>query len=101
MSSAYSTHRLETSERTRPTSFYLPMPALDSEPLSLSMDIESVLAAKDSEQPNVAKRASNVLRLAEETGKLQEELRAMNERVERAERRRLDLLAKAERKLHQ
>ena len=39
----------------------------------------------------VQKRASNVLKLAQENEKLKEELRAMNERIEAAERRQKEL----------
>jgi outer membrane murein-binding lipoprotein Lpp len=39
----------------------------------------------------VQKRASNVLKLAQENEKLKEELRAMNERIEAAERRQQEL----------
>lgn len=39
----------------------------------------------------VNKRASNVLKLAQENEKLQEELRAMNARLEAAERRQKEL----------
>lgn len=39
----------------------------------------------------MSKRASNVLKLAQENEKLKEELRAMNERLEAAERKQQEL----------
>ena len=43
--------------------------------------------------PVLSKRASTVLKLSEENHRLQAELRAMSERLEAAERRRLRMLA--------
>ena len=44
----------------------------------------------------MSKRASNVLKLAEENDKLNEQLKAMTERLEAAERRRAELAKKAQ-----
>ncbi|PIL24031.1 hypothetical protein GSI_13782 [Ganoderma sinense ZZ0214-1] len=63
--------------------------------LDLTMTFNSILeAAKPSgeqEMDRVQKRASNVMKLTEQNEKLKEELRAMTERLEAAERKQKDL----------
>ncbi|KAI0341580.1 hypothetical protein BDW22DRAFT_1358401 [Trametopsis cervina] len=53
--------------------------------------LSSVIASPEPETEKVNKRASNVLKLAQENAKLQEELKAMNARLEAAERRQAEL----------
>ncbi|KAH9900973.1 hypothetical protein C8Q73DRAFT_786386 [Cubamyces lactineus] len=66
--------------------------------LDLTMDFNSILAAgapaetKSTEElDKVQKRASNVMKLAEQNERLKAELRAMTERLEAAERRQREL----------
>jgi len=67
--------------------------------LDLTMTFESILAETASqgapETEIVQKRASNVFKLTQENEKLKEELRAMTERLEAAERRQRELKLKA------
>ncbi|KAL1743934.1 hypothetical protein HDZ31DRAFT_83043 [Schizophyllum fasciatum] len=61
------------------------------------MDLSSIIGTPPSEETDrVSKRASNVLKLAEENDKLNEQLKAMTERLEAAERRRAELAKKAQ-----
>lgn len=48
----------------------------------------------DAREEKVQKRASNVLKLTEENEKLKAELKAMTDRIEAAERRKLQLMTK-------
>ncbi|KAI0690569.1 hypothetical protein BC835DRAFT_171706 [Cytidiella melzeri] len=63
--------------------------------LDLTMTFDTILSAIDTspepETAKVQKRASNVLKLAQENAKLQEELKAMNARLEAAERKQAEL----------
>ncbi|TRM59344.1 hypothetical protein BD626DRAFT_508048 [Schizophyllum amplum] len=60
-------------------------------------DLFSIIGTPPSEETaKVSKRASNVLKLAEENDKLNEQLKAMTERLEAAERRRAELAKKAQ-----
>ncbi|KAI9064480.1 hypothetical protein FKP32DRAFT_1570640 [Trametes sanguinea] len=64
--------------------------------LDLTMDFNSIMAAqaegqKSEEMDKVQKRASNVMKLAEQNERLKAELRAMTERLEAAERRQREL----------
>ncbi|CAL1704544.1 unnamed protein product [Somion occarium] len=75
----------------------LPDLELPQSELDLTVTFESLLSevtgktAEPEETQKVQKRASNVLKLAQENAKLQEELRAMNERLEAAQRRQEEL----------
>jgi len=60
----------------------------------LSFDFSSVIGAPSSEQEKIQKRASNVMKLAQENEKLKAELKAMTDRLEAAERRREKLTRK-------
>ncbi|KAJ3486608.1 hypothetical protein NLI96_g4136 [Meripilus lineatus] len=69
--------------------------------LDLTMTFDSILSEGVShqkpftpEEQKVQKRASNVLKLSQENEKLQEELRAMTERLEAAERKQRELAQK-------
>ncbi|TBU50821.1 hypothetical protein BD309DRAFT_944751 [Dichomitus squalens] len=67
--------------------------------LDLTMTFNSILKGPDPpedahETERVQKRASNVMKLAEQNEKLKAELRAMTERLEAAERRQKDLEAR-------
>ncbi|KAI0818791.1 hypothetical protein BC629DRAFT_1435613 [Irpex lacteus] len=70
----------------------LPQSSLD---LDLNLTFESILASVNTspepETDKVQKRASNVMKLAQENAKLQEELKAMNARLEAAERKQAEL----------
>ncbi|KIP09609.1 hypothetical protein PHLGIDRAFT_126195 [Phlebiopsis gigantea 11061_1 CR5-6] len=77
----------------------LPDLDLPQSELDLTMTFESIMSAvvssstvaAEPEVQRVNKRASNVLKLAQENEKLQEELRAMNARLEAAERKQQEL----------
>ncbi|KAJ7905436.1 hypothetical protein B0H14DRAFT_2660267 [Mycena olivaceomarginata] len=62
----------------------------------LELDLDSILNASkpDPESERVKKRASNVLKLSQENEKLKAELKAMQERLEKAEARREQLARK-------
>jgi len=60
----------------------------------LSFDFSSVIDGPSPEQEKIQKRASNVMKLAQENEKLKAELKAMTDRLEAAERRREKLLYK-------
>ncbi|KAF8797967.1 hypothetical protein BYT27DRAFT_7265104 [Phlegmacium glaucopus] len=64
----------------------------------LSFDLSSVIGSPSPEQEKIQKRASNVMKLAQENEKLKAELKAMTDRLEAAERRR-EKLAKKEQKI--
>ncbi|KAJ7285892.1 hypothetical protein C8J57DRAFT_1286146 [Mycena rebaudengoi] len=60
----------------------------------LELDLNSILnvgGATEPESEKVKKRASNVLKLSQENEKLKEELKALSDRLEAAERRRAQL----------
>ncbi|GJE86921.1 hypothetical protein PsYK624_030040 [Phanerochaete sordida] len=77
----------------------LPDLDLPQSELDLTTTFESILAesiasgsaATEPETEKVNKRASNVLKLAQENEKLKEELAAMNARIEAAERKQREL----------
>jgi len=83
-------------ERLSPSLPEIPAPDLD---LSLDFDLDSIIGSADKtanpEVAKVQKRASNVLKLAQENEKLKAELKAMSDRLEAAERRREELARKA------
>ncbi|KAF8163245.1 hypothetical protein B0H34DRAFT_672291 [Crassisporium funariophilum] len=60
----------------------------------LSFDFSSLIGASDVDQEKIQKRASNVMKLAQENEKLKAELKAMTDRLEAAERRRAQLKTK-------
>jgi len=64
----------------------------------LSFDFSSVIGSPSPEQEKIQKRASNVMKLAQENEKLKAELKAMTDRLEAAERRR-EKLSKKEQKI--
>ncbi|KAL1673358.1 hypothetical protein EV122DRAFT_270622 [Schizophyllum commune] len=77
----------------------LPKPLLPeiSSSSDFGVDLASIIGTPPSEETDrVSKRASNVLKLAEENDKLNEQLKAMTERLEAAERRRAELAKKAQ-----
>lgn len=55
------------------------------------MDASDLFISTSSGTPVADKRASNVAKLAQENAKLNDELRAMTERIEAAERKRAEL----------
>ncbi|KAF9532909.1 hypothetical protein CPB83DRAFT_758932, partial [Crepidotus variabilis] len=63
----------------------------------LTFDFSSFMDSSQPEQEKVAKRASNVQKLAKENEKLQAELKAMAERLEAVERKRVELAEKEQR----
>ena len=65
--------------------------ATDPYALSLSLSLHSPLTPLSGATETVHKRASNVLKLAQENEKLKAELRAMSERIEAAERKQREL----------
>ncbi|EIM89884.1 uncharacterized protein STEHIDRAFT_166187 [Stereum hirsutum FP-91666 SS1] len=74
------------------TSSLIPLPEIPStDTLDLNFTFSSIIGPPSPATEKVQKRASNVLKLAEENEKLKEELRAMSERLEAAERRRAEL----------
>ncbi|KAA1469525.1 hypothetical protein DENSPDRAFT_835170 [Dentipellis sp. KUC8613] len=73
------------------TSSLPPLPEIPPAELDLTISLDSILGATSVSSEKVQKRASNVLKLAEENEKLKQELRAMSERLEAAERRRAEL----------
>ncbi|KIM87011.1 hypothetical protein PILCRDRAFT_294915 [Piloderma croceum F 1598] len=83
-------NRLESASPTLPE---IPAPKLD-----LEFDLDSIIGSVDKnaepETAKVQKRASNVLKLAQENEKLKMELKAMSDRLEAAERRREELAKK-------
>ncbi|KAI1795844.1 hypothetical protein LXA43DRAFT_689802 [Ganoderma leucocontextum] len=84
----YSHERLPT----EPQRLDVELPEAD---LDLTMTFNSILEAVkpsgEQETDRVQKRASNVMKLTEQNEKLKEELRAMTERLEAAERKQKDL----------
>ncbi|KII88602.1 hypothetical protein PLICRDRAFT_176172 [Plicaturopsis crispa FD-325 SS-3] len=90
-SSQYRT--LSQSGTASPSLPEIPAPELD---LSLSLDsiLNSTSGNPNPEAEKVQKRASNVLKLAQENEKLKAELQAMTDRLEAAERRRKELASK-------
>ncbi|TFY80996.1 hypothetical protein EWM64_g3015 [Hericium alpestre] len=82
------------SEDDAETSSLPPLPEIPPPELDLTISLDSILGATSSSaegSDKVQKRASNVLKLAEENEKLKQELRAMSDRLEAAERRRAEL----------
>ncbi|VDB82728.1 unnamed protein product [Peniophora sp. CBMAI 1063] len=69
------------------------LPEIPASELDLSLSLDSILgsSADSPATEKVQKRASNVLKLAEENEKLKAELRAMTERLEAAERKRKEI----------
>ncbi|KAG5727676.1 hypothetical protein E4T56_gene12268 [Termitomyces sp. T112] len=60
--------------------------------LDLELDMSSILSSySNADAEKVQKRASNVIKLSQENEKLKAELKAMTDRLERAERRRDEL----------
>ncbi|RPD66177.1 hypothetical protein L226DRAFT_530297 [Lentinus tigrinus ALCF2SS1-7] len=71
--------------------------------LDLTMTFQSILAEAAPAEPaqemdRVQKRQSNVMKLTEQNEKLKEELRAMTERLEAAERKQRDLESRQQRR---
>jgi len=80
----------------------LPDLDLPQSELDLTMTFESIMAepearSKDPDVQIVQKRASNVMKLAQENERLQAELRAMTARLEAAERKQQELAERASR----
>ncbi|KAI0093916.1 hypothetical protein BDY19DRAFT_902619 [Irpex rosettiformis] len=73
----------------------LPDLDLPQSSLDLTMTFDTILSSANTspepETDKVQKRASNVLKLAQENAKLQEELKAMNARLEAAEKKQAEL----------
>lgn len=80
------------------TSSLPPLPEIPAPDLDLSLSLESIIGQSFPTSDKVSKRASNVLKLSEENEKLKQELRAMSERLEAAERRRAELDRRAREK---
>ncbi|ETW86018.1 hypothetical protein HETIRDRAFT_448940 [Heterobasidion irregulare TC 32-1] len=80
------------------TSSLPPLPEIPAPDLDLSLSLESIIGQSFPTSDKVSKRASNVLKLSEENEKLKQELRAMSERLEAAERRRVELDRRAREK---
>ncbi|KAH0583948.1 hypothetical protein H2248_009531 [Termitomyces sp. 'cryptogamus'] len=60
--------------------------------LDFELDMSSILSSySNADAEKVQKRASNVIKLSQENEKLKAELKAMTDRLERAERRRDEL----------
>lgn len=57
----------------------------------LKLDFSDIIGPSSAEEEKVQKRASNVLKLAEKNEKLKAELKAMTDRIEAAERRKIQL----------
>ncbi|TFK42643.1 hypothetical protein BDQ12DRAFT_676551 [Crucibulum laeve] len=70
-----------------------PKPLLPEIPAGeLNVDfLSSIIGPTSAEEEKLKKRASSVLKLAEENEKLKEELKAMTDRLEAAERKRQQL----------
>ncbi|KAI0721053.1 hypothetical protein C8T65DRAFT_632075 [Cerioporus squamosus] len=68
--------------------------------LDLTMTFNTILAEAEPapEMDRVQKRQSNVMKLAEQNEKLKEELRAMTERLEAAERKQRELESRKQRR---
>ncbi|KAI0027689.1 hypothetical protein K488DRAFT_90560 [Vararia minispora EC-137] len=76
----------------RPVPPLAELPEIPATDLDLALSLDSILGATDStSDAKVQKRASNVLKLSEENEKLKAELKAMSDRLEAAERRRIEL----------
>jgi len=73
------------------------LPEIPASELDLTLSLDSILGGdtSDPETAKVHKRASNVLKLAQENEKLKEELKMMSDRLEAAERKREELLRKS------
>ncbi|RDX56733.1 hypothetical protein OH76DRAFT_1336679, partial [Lentinus brumalis] len=85
---------------TEPARIDLELPQAD---LDLTMTFETILAEVAPAEPapemdRVQKRQSNVMKLAEQNEKLKEELRAMTERLEAAERKQRELESRGQRR---
>ncbi|KAG6903227.1 hypothetical protein C0995_002770 [Termitomyces sp. Mi166 len=68
------------------------LPEIPGANLDLELDMSSILGAdSNADAEKIQKRASNVMKLSQENEKLKAELKAMTDRLERAERRRDEL----------
>ncbi|KIK08689.1 hypothetical protein K443DRAFT_84473, partial [Laccaria amethystina LaAM-08-1] len=60
----------------------------------LKLDFSDIIGPTSAEEEKVQKRASDVLKLTEKNEKLKAELKAMTDRIEAAERRKIQLTTK-------
>lgn len=65
----------------------------------LDLDLSSILGSSNAEVDKVQKRASNVLKLSQENEKLKQQLKAMTDRLEAAERKREELARKEQQRM--
>ncbi|KAG6878739.1 hypothetical protein C0993_011554 [Termitomyces sp. T159_Od127] len=68
------------------------LPEIPGANLDLELDMTTILGtSSNADAEKVQKRVSNVMKLSQENEKLQAELKAMTDRLERVERRRDEL----------
>ncbi|KAG6832362.1 hypothetical protein H0H92_002630 [Tricholoma furcatifolium] len=92
VSSAEPDEQAEYEEGRPAVPLSVPLPEIPSPTLDLELDLSSILGTpSNAEVTKIQKRASNIMKLSEENDKLKAELKAMAERLERAERRREEL----------